>query len=181
MRRTSAETIYLIQEVATERFAADGYERTTIRAVAADAGIDPALVMRYFGSKERLFASAVEIRLQLPDLGAMPRRRVGHALAAHFLEQWEKSEALSILLRVGVTHPAAGDRIRAIFDEQLYCAVRPLVSNRKEAARRAGLVATQILGMALCRYVLKLGPVVALTNDEVVAWLGPTLQRSLAP
>ncbi|WP_369028272.1 TetR/AcrR family transcriptional regulator, partial [Nocardia farcinica] len=80
MRRSSEETKAVILAAARERFAADGYDRATIRAIAGDAGIDPAMVMRYFGNKERLFAAAAEFDLELPDLTAVPREQIGETL-----------------------------------------------------------------------------------------------------
>jgi AcrR family transcriptional regulator len=178
VRRSSARTKAAILAAARERFAADGYERATIRAIALDAQIDPSMVMRYFGSKQQLFAAAAElVDLYLPDLTRLPRRGVGRRLAEHFLERWEADEVLKVLLRTALTNPAAGDRMRAIFDTQLAQAVAALVGDPSEAERRAGLVATQVLGMAFCRYLLQLEPVATMTPDEIVAWLGPTLQR----
>lgn len=78
---------------ARERFATEGYERATVRAIAADAGIDPAMVMRYFGSKERLFAAAAEFDLRLPDLAAVPADEIGAVLVGHFLDRWEIGRA----------------------------------------------------------------------------------------
>nr|BFE85124.1 hypothetical protein GCM10020093_077250 [Planobispora longispora] len=77
MRRSSEDTKTLILAAARERFAADGYERATIRAIAADAKIDPSMVMRYFGNKDKLFAAAADVDLRLPDLAALPARRWG--------------------------------------------------------------------------------------------------------
>jgi hypothetical protein len=145
---------------ARERFAADGYERATIRAIAA----------------------AAEFDLRLPDLAAVPRARLGQALIEHFMRRWEGDEALVALLRAAVTNEAAAERMRAIFADQLIAAVAALLpagTPADEAARRAGLVATQSLGMALCRYVLRLPPVAAMDRAAVVAWLGPTVQRYL--
>ncbi len=71
-----------ILAAARERFAAEGYERATIRAIAADAGIDPALVMRYYGNKAGLFAAAADFDLQLPELAAVPRDNVASFLMA---------------------------------------------------------------------------------------------------
>ncbi len=68
MRRSSEQTKAVILAAARERFAADGYDRATIRHIAADAAIDPSMVMRYFGSKERLFAAAADFDLRLPDV-----------------------------------------------------------------------------------------------------------------
>jgi AcrR family transcriptional regulator len=177
MRRSAADTRAQILAAARERFAADGYERATIRAIAADASIDPSMVMRYFGNKEGLFAAAAEFDLQLPDLTGISPDQIGHALVGHFLDRWEHDEALMVLLRAGLTNEAAAARMRAIFSEQLTPAAA--ARNRADAARRAGLVATQMLGLALCRYTLKLPPVATMTRADIVAWLGPTIHRYL--
>ncbi|MCW1824308.1 TetR family transcriptional regulator [Mycolicibacterium conceptionense] len=179
MRRAAAETKSVILAAARERFAADGYERATIRAIAADAGIDPAMVMRYYGNKERLFAAAAEFDLELPDLTQVPRDRLGAVLAAHFLERWERDEALLILLRAGVTNEAVAERMRTIFAAQLAPVIAEATGNAPDTQVRASLAASQVLGMALCRYVLEFPPLVAMGRHEVVDWIGPTLQRYL--
>ncbi|GAA5046958.1 AcrR family transcriptional regulator [Thermocatellispora tengchongensis] len=178
-RRSSAETKATILAAARERFAAEGYDRATIRAIAADAAIDPSMVMRYFGNKEGLFTAAADFDLRLPDVAALPRDQVGTTLARHFLLRWEEDEGMMVLLRTAVTSEVAVERMRQIMAEQLAPVVRRLVPDPEEAALRMGLVITQILGMALCRYVLRLPPVAALTHDQIVTWLGPTLQRYL--
>ena len=179
MRRSSSETKALILAAARERFAADGYERGTIRAIAADAGIDPSMVMRYFGTKENLFAAAAEFDLELPDLADIPTDDIGGALASHFIERWERDEALLILLRAGVTHEAVAERMRTIFAAQLAPVIGKVIDDPAQAPARAGLAATQVLGMALCRYVLAFPPLQQMANEDVVAWIGPTLQRYL--
>ncbi|WP_433248532.1 TetR family transcriptional regulator [Streptosporangium sp. CA-135522] len=179
MRRTSEETKATILVAARERFAADGYQRATIRAIASDAAIDPAMVMRYFGNKEKLFAAAADFDLKFPDFTEIPRETVGQVLAAHFLDRWEDDEGMMILLRTGVTNEAVAERMRDIFAAQLGPLIARLCGTPSQVPVRAGLVATQILGMALCRYVLRLPPVVAMSRDEIVDWLGPTLQRYL--
>ncbi|MDP9864249.1 MULTISPECIES: TetR/AcrR family transcriptional regulator [Streptosporangium] len=179
MRRTSEETKAVILAAARERFAADGYQRATIRAIASDAGIDPAMVMRYFGNKEKLFAAAADFDLRFPDLNAIPRETVGKTLIAHFLDRWEDDEGMLILLRTGVTNEAVAARMRDIFALQLGPLIARLHGDPSQAPSRAGLASTQVLGMALCRYVLRLPPVVAMSRDEIVDWLGPTLQRYL--
>lgn len=175
--RRSDATKEAILAAARERFAGDGYERATIRAIAADAGIDPAMVMRYFGNKEKLFATAAEFDLQLPDVTDVPPERLGARLAAHVVDRWEGDETLMALLRAAVTHQAAADRMREIFAAQLGPAIFAIAPG--DAPLRAGLIATQVLGFVLTRYVLRLPPVVAMDKDTVVAWLGPTLQRYL--
>jgi AcrR family transcriptional regulator len=175
--RRSDATKAAILAAARDRFAAEGYERATIRAIAADAAIDPAMVMRYYGSKEKLFAAAAEFDLRLPDLTSLPRRSVGKALAKHLLERWESDDTLKALLRAAVTNDAAAARMHTIFAEQLGPAIAALCDDSAAAWTRAGLVASQALGLALCRYVLRLPPVVAMERDEVIGWLGPTFQR----
>lgn len=169
----------MILAAARERFAADGYERATIRAIAADARIDPAMVMRYYGNKERLFAAAAEFDLELPDLTRIPREEIGVTLAAHFLERWERDEALLILLRAGVTNEAVAERMRTIFAAQLAPAIAETSGDAPDTPVRASLAASQVLGMALCRYVLEFPPLVTMSRQEVVDWIGPTLQRYL--
>jgi AcrR family transcriptional regulator len=177
MRRSSAETKAVILAAARQRFAESGFERATIRAIAADANIDPSMVMRYFGSKDQLFAAAADFDLQIPDLSGVDREHLGARLVTHFLDRWERDEALVVLLRSSTTNDEAAQRMRKIFGTQL----RPVIAglDPTDAPRRAGLIATQVLGLALCRYVLRLPPVVAMSHDEVVGWLGPTVQRYL--
>lgn len=177
--RRSDGTRAAILTAARERFAADGYERATIRAIAADAAIDPAMVMRYYGSKEGLFTAAAEFDLRLPYLAEVPRAEVGATLARHVVTRWEHDDTLKALLRAGVTHDRAAERMRSIFADQLGPVALQLCADPAEAPARAGLVASQVLGFALCRYVLRLPPLVAMSDDEVVRWLGPTLQRYL--
>jgi AcrR family transcriptional regulator len=179
MRRSSTETKAVILKAARERFAADGYDRATIRAIAADAAIDPSMVMRYYGSKQLLFAAAADFDLRLPDLSAVPRDQVGRVVAAHLVDRWE-GDVLQILLRTAVTDPETAGRMRTIFAEQLGPVAAALADDPADAPTRAGLAATQALGFALCRYVLCLPPVVSLGRDECVDWLAPTFQRYLA-
>ncbi|MEU6841367.1 TetR family transcriptional regulator [Streptomyces sp. NPDC046716] len=177
--RRSDATRATILASARERFAADGYERATIRAVARDARIDPSMVMRYFGSKEGLFAAAVSIDLRLPGPAGIAPRELGRTLVAHFLALWEKDEVLTALLRVAATHPAAAERMRGVLSEQLEPVARAVCPDPEQAPLRASLCASQVLGMALTRFVLRFPASAELGRDEVVDWLGPTLQRYL--
>lgn len=177
--RRSDVTRAAILKAAKERFAADGYERATIRAIAADASIDPSMVMRYYGNKERLFAAAAEFDLRLPDLTEVPRDQIGKILISHVFDRWESDDTLVALLRAAVSHPAAVERIQDLFATQIGPLAQELSPDPAQAPTRAGLVATQVLGLALTRYVLRLPPVVNMPRDTLVAWLGPTLQRYL--
>lgn len=177
MRRSSEETKAVILAAARERFATTGYQAATIRAIAADAHIDPSMVMRYFGNKDQLFAAAAEFDLRFPDLSDVPRAELGAALVAHFLGRWTQDDGLIVLLRSSTTNAEAAQRMQAIFAEQLGPAIARL--NPTDPARCAGLIATQVLGMAMCRFVLKLPPIVAMSDGDLVHWLAPTLQRYL--
>jgi len=181
-RRRSDQTRAAILAAARRRFAADGFERTTIRAIAADAGIDPSMVMRYYGSKDGLFSAAADLDLQLPDLASVPREQLGETLVRHWVERWEggsSDELLIVVFRSAITNEAAAERLRTVFGAQVAKAVATIVDDRAEAATRAGLVSTQMLGLALCRYILRLAPVVALDLDTLIATVADTVQRYL--
>lgn len=178
--RKSEATRAAILAAAREQFAASGFQATTVRGVAAAAGIDPALVMRYFGNKEGLFAAAAEFDLRLPDLQGVPRDGIGEVLVQHFLDRWEGDEALMALLRTAASNEAATQRLQQVFAGQLVPLIVRLTGEpRPAAAQRAGLVATQILGLALCRFLLRLPPVVALKPAEIVRRIGRTVQSYL--
>jgi AcrR family transcriptional regulator len=180
--RRSDATRAGILRAARARFAADGYQRATIRAIAADAGIDPSMVMRYYGNKAQLFAAAVDVDLRLPDVARVPRDRLGETLVAHFIRRWEgdpTDDALLTLLRSAATDESVAERLRGIFREQVAPVALAVTADPAEAALRAGLVATQMLGLAMCRQILMLPPIVAATPDVLVVEVGATVQRYL--
>ncbi|RDI42648.1 TetR/AcrR family transcriptional regulator [Nocardia mexicana] len=179
--RRSDGTRAAILDAARRRFAEDGFRKATIRAIAADAGIDPSMVMRYYGNKEGLFDAALDVDLSLPDLAGADPDSLGELLARRFIELWDSSpgnEILLTLLRSSVTDDAVVERLQQVFAHQLTPVVLR-IGDPADAPRRAGLIASQVLGLALCRYVLRLPPVVALTRAQIVADVGPTLQRYL--
>lgn len=175
--RTRAAIIAAAQEV----FAAHGYERATVRDIAARADIDPAMIIRYFGSKDELFARVAVFDLKLPDLRAGDSNRVGDALVEHFLSQWEDGTngGLTVLLRSAASNEYAAEKLRAVFVGQVMPAIASL-GGTAGAAERAALVASQLLGLALCRYVLKLPPVVAMPRETIIKEVGKTIQRYIA-
>jgi AcrR family transcriptional regulator len=177
----SERTRAAILAAAREQFGRHGYDRTSIRAVAAQAEIDPAMVIRYFTSKEGLFAAAVDVDLRLPDLRGVARDELGQRLTGHFLDRWEGNpgdDVLVILLRSGVTDPRAAERLQSVFVEQVAAALRPL-GPPGDDARRAALVASQLLGVALTRYLLRLPGIADRPRDELLADVAPTIQRYL--
>ncbi|TXS05636.1 TetR/AcrR family transcriptional regulator [Streptomyces sp. col6] len=177
--RRSDATRAAILAAARERFAADGYEKATIRAIARDATIDPSMVMRYYGNKAGLFAAAVAIDPGLPDLPVESHEEIGRTLVRHFLALWEENEELTALMRVGATDPHAAERMQSVLREQLIPLARRLGPDPEQAPARAALCASTVLGLALTRYVLRFPASVALRQEEIVDWLGPTLQRYL--
>ncbi|MCX5406829.1 TetR family transcriptional regulator [Streptomyces sp. NBC_00335] len=176
------QTKAAILRAARERFAAQGYERTTIRGVAADAGIDPSMVMRYFGSKERLFDAALAVDLRLPDLSGVAVGELAQVLVRHFVERWEgdpADDALLVLLRSAVTNEAAAARMREVFATQVAPALAGALGVER-GLRVAGLVSTQLLGLALTRYLLRLPPMTALSPEAVIGALTPVLEATLS-
>lgn len=174
-----------ILEAALRRFAGHGYRGATIRAIAADAGVDPALVHHYFGTKRELFSAAVELPFEpgevLGELLAQDRGELGHRLVRLFLETWDATHDHSpmiALLRSAVTDPEAAGTVRRHLEEEI---LHPVASalDRPDAELRAGLAATQMIGLALGRYVLAAGPLTEAPRDELVTAVGPTLQRYL--
>ncbi|MFI6643727.1 TetR family transcriptional regulator [Streptomyces sp. NPDC050504] len=177
--RRSETTRAAILAAARERFAADGYERATIRAIARDAAIDPSMVMRYFGNKEGLFAAACEFDLRLPDLTDVPRQDIGRTLVLHFLDRWEQDDVLVALLRTGVTNPVGAERMQEVLKKQLFVLAARVCPYPTQAPVRTALVASQILGMALSRFVLRFPVAVEMDREQIADWLGPTVQRYL--
>jgi AcrR family transcriptional regulator len=161
-------------------FAARGYEQATIRAVAARAGVDASMVMRYFGSKAGLFTAAVTMDLQVPDLRSVPASRRGELLVRHFVSRWEDplhDDEMIALLRTGVTSETVAKRLQAVLGQLITEPIAALGSER--AAERSTLIATQLLGLALCRYILRFEPLASLPADDVVAAVAPSVQRYL--
>lgn len=177
--RDANATRATILAAARERFANDGYDRATIRAIAADAGIDPALVMRYFGNKEGLFSAAAEFDLRLPDLAAVPDATLGRTLAAHFIRRWDSDDTFRALLRAAVTHDAAVARMHDILDRQLTPALATRLADPATTPVRAALLTTHLLGFALGRRILRFAALVDLDASQVERLLGDAFQRTL--
>jgi len=169
-----------ILEAARATFATRGYEQTTIRAVAAQADIDPSMVMRYFGSKAGLFTAASTMDLDPPDLRPVPARRRGEHLVRHFVGRWESAatdETLVFMMRTAVTNEAVAEQMQATFNKLI---VSPVAALGDDAAgERAALIGSQMLGLVLCRYVLRLEPLCSMPTEDVIARVAPTIQRYL--
>jgi AcrR family transcriptional regulator len=170
-----------ILEAARELFGAVGYERTTIRDVADRAEIDPSMVIRYFVSKERLFAEAADFDLRLPDLSSVDRDNAGAVLVRHFISIWEGERAVPgmvVLLRSASSSEEAAQRMRSVFGKQVMPAIAHLAGGA-DAKQRAGLIAAQLLGLAFARYIMELPPLSTAKPDALISWVAPSVQRYL--
>jgi len=174
-----------IAAAALEHFARLGYERTTIRSIASQAGVDPALVMHYFGSKEQLFEAAMDMPMDVPavldHLMSGDPAGVGHRLADFLMTVMEDPVAGNVLIsriRTATTDSTAADLLRRLVVQEM---LLPLAERlgADHAELRAGLVGSQIVGFVHTRWIVGIDPIVALSRDEVVAVLGPTFQRYL--
>jgi AcrR family transcriptional regulator len=175
------------------RFAEHGYDGATIRGIAADAGVDPALVHHFYGSKERLFAAAMSLPVVPSDIltaafaqAASPEggNSPGEHLVRTALATWESPEVLGVflgLLRSALTSEQAADMLREFISDSILAPVAARVpgNDQVEARYRAGAVASQMLGLALTRYILRLGPVASADAEDLAATIGPTIDRYL--
>jgi AcrR family transcriptional regulator len=173
-----------ILAAARSHFAEAGYEGATIRGMAGEAGVDPALVLHYFGSKEGVFAAAVEFpidpALVIPPLLEPGLDGLGARLVGFFLETWD-SPAGSPLLGV-IRSVVSSERAAAVLRDFVSREVLGRLAEALELDQpqlRASLAASQLVGLAMLRYVVKLEPLASATPAELAAWLGPTLQRYL--
>ena len=172
----SERTKAAIASAAASLFRQRGYDSTTVRDIAAEARTDPSLVIRYFKSKEDLFAEVAEPRLELPPLGDIDPDLIGDTLIRRFLEIWEgEDNGMPILLRSAASNEAAANRLRDIFATQVLPTIAA-VGPSQNVAERAGLISSQLLGLALTRYVLKLPPAVALKKETIVREVGRVIQ-----
>jgi AcrR family transcriptional regulator len=195
-RPGGVDTRAAILTAARADFAEQGYDATSVRGIARRAEVDPALVHHYFGGKAKLFAAVLDIPADPAALiGAVvqgPRDRVGESLVRTFLSVWDSEEGrqrFQALLRSAVTHDEATLMLREFLTREVFGrVVRELASSAgsgrvptREVELRAGLAASQMIGLAVMRYIVELPAVVAASHDELAVMLGPTLQGYLAP
>jgi AcrR family transcriptional regulator len=174
-----------ILTAAREGFNARGYNGTSLRAIARDAAVDPALITHYFGSKAALFEAALELPVDpgtlVPLLLADGLDGLGERIVRTFLGVWDNTPGqgpMLAMLRSAVSHEDSAERLRALLTRVL---LRPLAEGAggSNTDLRASLLASQVAGLALARYVLKIEPLASATADELAPLLGPTLQRYL--
>lgn len=175
----AAATRAAMLEAARILFARDGYDHVGVRDIAAVVGVDPALIIRYFGSKEKLFAEAVSGRFALSEgLLEGERSGLGERLARYVLskegKEGEQFDPLLALLRSAPNERAAA-LLQEGLDEQF---VRPLALwlGGERAEERAGLIAANLFGLAFMRFVLRSAPLAAGESEHLVALVAPILQ-----
>ncbi len=174
-----------ILEAARSTFGEVGYERATIRAIAAAAGVDPALVHHYFGTKEDLFVAAIEVPINPAEaaraiLGS-GLDGAGERIVRYFLSVWdEHQDALTGVLRAALTNDRAATMIRGFAETALVGAVAGLLDD-PNAKLRATLVGSHLAGLAFLRYGLRLQPLASAHPDEIAALVGPPIQSYLTP
>jgi AcrR family transcriptional regulator len=174
-----------IADAARRRFGRAGYAATTIRAIADDAGVDPALVLYFFGSKDALFAACVDWPFdpaaELPAVIGDRRAGVGSRLVALMLDSWDAQDGRNLVvaqLRAAMGHETAGVQLRAFLESEI---LGPLTTalHCDQPELRGSLVAAQLIGLGIARHVLKLEPLASLPREDVVAVVGPQVQRAL--
>jgi AcrR family transcriptional regulator len=185
-RPGNPDTREAILIAARDAFAERGFDGASIRAIAAAAGVDPALVHHYFGTKDRLFLAAMNFPADpsrlLPEVLAEGRERVGERLVRAFLAVWDSPAGTAgvALLRSGMTNNWSARLLREFLITQvLRRTTKALDLDPAEAPLRASLAAAQIVGLAVTRYVIKLEPLASAPPETVVATVGPTIQRYL--
>jgi AcrR family transcriptional regulator len=168
---------------ARNEFAKHGWAPTTIRAVARAADVDPALVYHYFGSKEALFDAATEPPHKwlnaIAETYATPHTELGRQLLRLMLDNWSDDEVgptLQAIVLAAAQEPKAREKLRTMVEHGLIGA-STLATDEHERLRRSGLIASQLLGLALMRYVWKIEPVASMTDDELLAAMAPNLQH----
>ncbi|MFI9586472.1 TetR family transcriptional regulator [Streptomyces sp. NPDC052236] len=187
--RTGAETgpgaRERILDAARTEFAERGYDKTTVRGIAKAAGVDPALVHHYFGTKDEVFAAAIEVSFEpallVPLILGQGTAGIGERLARYFIGVWENPATrgpLLAVIRSALTHEAAAKVLRGFVLRRLLerIAADLDVPNPKF---RAELAASHMIGIAVLRYLIKVEPLASAPPEDIITMVAPTLQRYL--
>jgi AcrR family transcriptional regulator len=169
-------------------FAELGYDRATIRGIAAAAGVDPALVLHYFTSKELLFGAALQIPVEPGEIlgrlvagGAGDAGWIGETILRAFLGAWEPLESrppLVAMVRSAMTNDAAQAMVRDYLGRRVFGPITEVLGVA-DGQLRATLVGSQFIGLAMMRYVIRIEPIASASVDQLVAAIAPTVQRYL--
>ena len=184
-----ADTRGEIVEAAKQVFAAKGYDGTSLRAVAREAGVDPALVHHYFDGKASLFVSAMALPFDPAQVaGHAPDAARGGSLGAGivlgFLTMWDEAEgsgsSFASCVAAMAASPSVADAMREFVAERVWSG-KPVLSGETDAMtrQRRTLVSSQLMGLALTRYILRMPPLSTASPTEIAQWAGPTLDNYL--
>ncbi|MDV6269437.1 TetR/AcrR family transcriptional regulator [Rhodococcus globerulus] len=184
-RPGKSETRTQILESARRAFSQNGFARTTVRAIATEAQVDPALIHHYFGSKEQLFTAAIALPLDpkkvLAPVHSSTSDQLGTSLLTAVLGVWESEHQAAIL--AAFRSAISGEGTRLIQSFLLNIVLRDIIPRVDSPAGtgiiRAELVASQIAGLLVTRYILELEPLKSLSVDALVPLVAPNLQRYL--
>ncbi|WP_166904953.1 TetR/AcrR family transcriptional regulator [Mycobacterium sp. DL440] len=170
---------------ARELFSRNGIDNTSIRSIAADAGVDAALVHHYFGTKTQLFAAAIHIPIDpmtvIGKLKEVPVEQIGHTLPSILLPLWDSEIGKGFVATLrSILAGNDVSLVRSFLQEIIVGEIGPRVDNPPGSARvRIQFVASQLVGVAMARYILELEPFATLPVDQIVETIAPTLQRYL--
>ena len=175
--RDAAQTRADILSVARRRFATEGFERTTLRAIAADVGVDAAMVIRYFGSKQDLFATATEFAIELPDMSAADPDDIGDMLLPRYFAVWEDDHSFLALLRAAMTSRIAADTLNQTLATHVAPALMAVTPDNPQ--QRIALTDAFVIGLAATRSILGDLPVSGLSREELTRWAAPVFRQLL--
>jgi AcrR family transcriptional regulator len=186
-RPGNQDTREAIVEAARKAFAERGYDRASIRAIATSAGVDPALVHHYFGTKDELFLATVNAPIDpatiLPAVLSGDKDRLPERLVRTFVSVWDHpvtGPAAVALVRTGLQHDWSARMLREFLTARV---IRRVIAHLDidpaEAPLRGSLVATQMIGLGIIRYVLKVEPLASASPETVVAAIAPNVHRYL--
>jgi AcrR family transcriptional regulator len=174
-----------VLQAAKRRFAAEGYEKTTLRAIANEAHVDPSMVLYLFGSKAELFRESLRLIID-PDLlvAAMSEGDddIGTRLVRTYLRIWEHPDtaaSMVAMLASATSNSDAHDAFRAFMQSYVLTAVSGALGGGEQARLRAMLAATNLVGTAILRYVMQVDPLATLPADDVVTLIAPSVNRYL--
>jgi AcrR family transcriptional regulator len=171
---------------AVEEFGESGYDGATMRGIAARAGVDSALLHHYFGTKADLFTEVIGAPMRpdidMPAILEGPPDLLGERLVRYVLEAWERPETRKrgvVLLRAGIGNRLATPLLSEFLQRELFSRIAARV-DAPDAALRASLVASQVAGLLIARHLLKLPALADASIDDLVARVGPNVQRYLS-
>ncbi|OBA80704.1 TetR family transcriptional regulator [Mycobacterium sp. 1164966.3] len=170
---------------ARELFAHNGIDRTSVRAVAARAGVDAALVHHYFGTKQQLFAAAIHLPIDpMEVIGPMretPVEELGYKLPSLLLPLWDSELGAGLIATLrSLISGSEVSLARSFLQEVISVEVGSRVDNPPGTGKiRAQFVASQLMGVVMARYIVKIEPFASLPADQIVQTIAPNLQRYL--